>query len=63
VEWPAEKKAIDIGDFYADSTRIRDTVGWSPTTTLRDGLGQTFDYYRRHFAHYVPATGQQVAAL
>ena len=24
VEWPAEKKAIDIGSFYADSTRFRD---------------------------------------
>ena len=23
VEWPPEKKAIDIGDFYADSSLIR----------------------------------------
>ena len=27
VEWPAEKKAIDIGSFYADSTRFRATHG------------------------------------
>jgi len=27
IEWPPEKKAIDIGDFYADSTRIRQTLG------------------------------------
>ena len=35
VEWPPEKKAIDIGDFYADSTRIRQTLGWTPRTDAR----------------------------
>ena len=63
VEWPPEKKAIDIGDFYADSSRIREVLGWTPTTTLRDGLARTFTYYRAHMQHYVPSTGEQVAAL
>ena len=31
VEWPPEKKAIDIGDFYADSSLIYRTLGWEPT--------------------------------
>ena len=61
--WPPEKKAIDIGDFYADSSKIRSTLGWRPTTPLADGLKQTFDYYRAHFDHYVPTTGEQVASL
>ena len=30
VEWPPDKKAIDIGSFYADSTRFRATTGWEP---------------------------------
>jgi UDP-glucose 4-epimerase len=55
VEWPPDKKAIDIGDFYADSTRIRQTLGWSPVTALADGLRQTVDFYRAHFDHYVPS--------
>ena len=55
VEWPPEKKAIDIGDFYADSTRIRETLGWQPTTPLADGLKRTIDFYRAHFAQYVPS--------
>ena len=38
VEWPPEKKAIDIGDFYADSSLICRTLGWQPRTPLRDGL-------------------------
>ena len=55
VEWPPEKKAIDIGDFYADSTRIKQTLGWSPCTTLAEGLRQTVEFYRAHFDRYVPA--------
>jgi UDP-glucose 4-epimerase len=54
VEWPPEKKAIDIGDFYADSTRIRQTLGWAPVVTLPDGLRRTIDFYRAHFNQYVP---------
>ena len=61
--WPPEKKAIDIGDFYADSSKIRATLGWRPTTPLADGLKKTFDYYRAHFDQYVPTAGEQVASL
>jgi UDP-glucose 4-epimerase len=53
VEWPPEKKAIDIGSFYADSTRFRNTTGWEPATTLRDGLAQTIAYYREHLPRYL----------
>jgi UDP-glucose 4-epimerase len=53
VEWPSEKKAIDIGSFYADSSKFRATVGWKPCVTLREGLGRTVAYYRRHLAHYI----------
>ena len=58
VEWPAEKKAIDIGDFYADSSRFLQTAGWRPTTTLADGLAATIAFYRAHFEHYVPSASQ-----
>jgi UDP-glucose 4-epimerase len=61
--WPAEKKAIDIGDFYADSSKIRATLGWQPSVTLAEGLKRTFDFYRQHFDHYVPPAGQPVATL
>jgi UDP-glucose 4-epimerase len=56
VEWPPDKKVIDIGSFYADSTRIRNTLGWTPQTTLREGLTRTLAYYRRHFNRYVEPT-------
>ena len=53
VEWPAEKKAIDIGDFYADSAKFRRVTGWEPTVSLRDGLIRTIAFYRKHFDCYV----------
>jgi UDP-glucose 4-epimerase len=53
VEWPAEKKAIDIGDFHADSSKFRRFTGWEPAVSLADGLARTVAYYREHFDRYV----------
>ena len=53
VEWPAEKKLIDIGSFYTDSTKFRQAVGWQPETRLVDGLRQTIAFYRQHMPHYL----------
>src|SRR5437016_7196687 len=38
VDWPDEMKAIDIGSFYADSTKFTRTTGWTPAVALGDGL-------------------------
>jgi UDP-glucose 4-epimerase len=53
VPWPAEKKLIDIGSFYADSSRFRSAVGWEPRVSLRNGLARTLDYYRAHADQYL----------
>jgi UDP-glucose 4-epimerase len=53
VEWPAEKKAIDIGSFYADSTKFHAATGWTPAVRLREGLERTMAFYRAHYADYV----------
>jgi UDP-glucose 4-epimerase len=53
VEWPSEKKAIDIGSFYADSSKFRATVDWTPQVSLREGLSRTLAYYRAHLAEYI----------
>jgi UDP-glucose 4-epimerase len=57
VEWPAEKKAIDIGSFYADSSKFRSTVGWAPQVPLAEGLARTIAFYREHLAAYLEAPG------
>ena len=54
IPWPAEKQAIDIGNFYTDSTRFHAATGWTPRIPLREGLASTIAFYREHFAAYVP---------
>jgi UDP-glucose 4-epimerase len=52
-EYPADRKSIDIGDYYADFSSIRETLGWEPKTPLAEGLKRTLDFYKEHLAHYV----------
>jgi UDP-glucose 4-epimerase len=52
VPFPEDRRAIDIGDFFADYQRIEDELGWSPRVGLRDGLQHTLDYYREHGSAY-----------
>jgi len=53
VPFPPERKRIDIGDFYADATKIRQALGWQPRVGLREGLALTFEYYGRHKDQYL----------
>ena len=51
--FPAERKRIDIGDYYADDSLFRSALGWKPQVSLRDGLARTLAFYREHLKHYV----------
>jgi UDP-glucose 4-epimerase len=51
--FPADRKKIDIGDFYADWTLIQRTLGWKPRTSLRSALARTLDFYRKELTHYL----------
>jgi UDP-glucose 4-epimerase len=53
AEWPPDKKAIDIGSFYADSTKFRCATGWASRVPLPDGLRETIAFYRQHLHHYI----------
>jgi UDP-glucose 4-epimerase len=52
VPFPSERKAIDIGDFYADYSKIERTLGWRPMVDLDEGLRRTVAFYRQHRQHY-----------
>jgi UDP-glucose 4-epimerase len=52
-EYPADRKRIDIGDYYADSLKLQTELGWSARTDLRSALRKTLDYYRVELPHYV----------
>ena len=52
VPFPAERRAIDIGDYFADDAKIRSRLGWEPRVGLREGLERSLAYYRDHGADY-----------
>ncbi|MBI5877347.1 MAG: NAD-dependent epimerase/dehydratase family protein [Chloroflexi bacterium] len=52
VPFPAEKKAIDIGDYRADASKFRAATGWRAKTPLRTGLERMVAYYTKHKADY-----------
>jgi nucleoside-diphosphate-sugar epimerase len=52
-DFPEERKRIDIGDYYADWSKIRRVLGWEPTVSIRDGLQRTIEYYRTRLAAYL----------
>jgi dTDP-glucose 4,6-dehydratase/UDP-glucose 4-epimerase len=52
VPIPDDRKAIDIGDYYADFRKIDKFLGWSPQVNLEEGLKQTLEFYRANQAHY-----------
>jgi UDP-glucose 4-epimerase len=48
VPFPDDRKAIDIGDYYADDAKLRGALGWQPEVGLEEGLAATIDYYRAY---------------
>jgi len=52
-EFPEDRKMIDIGSYYTDSTLIRGDLGWSATVRFQEGFRRTLDYYREHLPHYL----------
>ena len=52
-EFPAERKKIDIGDYYCDWSLIRDTLGWKPLVDEREGLRRTLQFYREYSENYL----------
>jgi UDP-glucose 4-epimerase len=52
-EFPAERRAIDIGNYYSDFSKIRNELGWTPQRTLRETLESTLRYFRNAMPHYL----------
>lgn len=47
-----ERAAQEPGDFCSDIRKIGRLVGWSPRTSLEEGVQRTVDYYREHRERY-----------
>jgi UDP-glucose 4-epimerase len=51
--FPADRKKIDIGDYYSDFSKYQSATGWMPKINLREGLTRTLEYFRANLAHYI----------
>ena len=51
--FPADRQRIDIGDYYADFSRIRARLGWQPEVRLSEGLTRTLAFYRERLQQYL----------
>lgn len=52
IPFPPERKAIDIGDYYSDYAMIKQSLGWEPHVSLKDGLKRSLGYYIQYHEHY-----------
>lgn len=52
VPFPPERKAIDIGDYYSEFSKIKEILGWAPKISLDDGLARTLEYFVTHGDKY-----------
>jgi UDP-glucose 4-epimerase len=51
-EFTQERKEVEPGDYYADISRIRETVRWGPRTSLEEGIRRTAEFYRKYKNEY-----------
>jgi len=52
VPFPDDRKKIEIGEYCADFSKIRNFFEWEPKISLRDGLKRTVQYYLKNKDHY-----------
>jgi UDP-glucose 4-epimerase len=52
-EFPAERKRIDIGDYYAADALFREVTGWRAATPIRDGLQRSLAFFRENLERYL----------
>jgi len=53
MEFPEERRRIDIGDYYSDSSLIQSTLGWAPRIRIREGLRKTLAFYKDNMSQYL----------
>ena len=53
LPFPEEARAIDIGSYTTDSTRIQEELGWRAQVQFDEGIARALEYYRQHLERYL----------
>ena len=53
VAWPEDWVSLDVGDVCISNARIRDVLGWTPTTSVTSGLAATKAFFEKRLEHYL----------
>jgi len=53
VEWPKERKSIEIGDAIISNEKIKKFLNWRPKDDLKMGLLKTKAYYKNCLHEYI----------
>ena len=53
VDWPADRKAIEIGDAVISNEKIKSVLQWNPRWELDEGLIKTKAYFRERLEYYI----------
>ncbi len=52
-EYPADRRKIDIGDYYSSHDKFSGITGWSPRIPLDQTLERTLAFYQSNRPHYL----------
>jgi UDP-glucose 4-epimerase len=53
VDWPKDRKAIEVGDAIISNQKIKEILNWSPQYDLKKGLIQTRAYFESCLDEYL----------
>ncbi len=53
VDWPPDRKAIEIGDAVISNEKIKTTLNWTPQFDLQSGLIKTRNYFTTCLKQYI----------
>jgi len=53
INYPEDRKSLEPGHFYSDSSKIYQDLGWEPKTSFQQGLKKTIDFYKLNLKKYI----------
>lgn len=53
IDWPKERKAIDVGDAVISNKKFKDLLNWNPMFSFEEGLIETKEFYSSCLEKYL----------